>query len=102
MWLRSSTMPYTGARRTDNHLNEFAVKPQPKFLNEALQQTHGKQQEQHEPEERVEGVVEKQPRERKHRCQTGEVEEEARCSITRKSRAARRWIETMQVRSMAS
>lgn len=77
-------------------------KPQTKFLNGAAQQIHGKQQEQHEPEDGVEGVAEQQPRERKHRCQTGEVEEEARCSITRWSRAARRWclISNMPQREM--
>jgi len=91
MWLCSFIMPYTGVRRMDNHENKFAVKPQTKFSNEAPQHMHGKQQEQHEPEDGVEGVVEQQPRERKHRCQTGEVEEEVHCSITRRSMAAGQW-----------
>ncbi|KAF8031140.1 hypothetical protein BT93_D0363 [Corymbia citriodora subsp. variegata] len=61
IWLRSSTMPCT-IPRIDNLENLFGAKPQPEFLNEAAQQIHGKQQEQHEqPEDRAGGVVEQQP-----------------------------------------
>ncbi|KAK3433028.1 hypothetical protein EUGRSUZ_D00554 [Eucalyptus grandis] len=63
IWLHSSTMPYTRLHHMDYYENEFAVKPQPKFLNGALQQTHGKQQEWHEPGNGVEGVMEQQPSE---------------------------------------
>ncbi|KAF8031153.1 hypothetical protein BT93_D0375 [Corymbia citriodora subsp. variegata] len=95
MWLRSSTMPYKGAHRTDNHENKSAVKPHTKSVNGAAQQVHGKRQEQHEPEDGAEGVVEQQPHKRKHRYQTGEVEEEERCSSTRRSTAAGRWCPIM-------